>query len=582
MATTIKNKRKQQQKQAGIRLVLLAAILVCVNMLAARFHYGLDLTKEKLFTLSVPTKTLLRDMDEMAVVTVYLKGSFPASFQRLGEATRERLQSFREYSGGKVVFKYENPLEGKSEDEKVAIFQQLDKKGMTPVNLQSTNTDEGYSQKMIFPYALVQYKGRETTVRLLENHLGMDSKQNLAYAESLLEYKFASAINRLNHPAPYDIAYIMGNGETLGPTTFDLLTTLAKQYHVDTLDLANSMHIPNSYAAIIINKPTVAFDDKDKFKIDQYVMHGGKVLWTVDMLRTPMDSLQTSQQFIAMDYGLNLDDQLFKYGVRINTDLIEDMQCLPIPVMNQGSSNNDMQLRSWIYFPVFISSSNHPIVKNLDAVFGRFVNTIDTIANPEVKKTILLASSKYSRVVNSPARVSLSMLKYQLQPEMFSNPYHPVAVLLEGKFKSVFQNRLHPRFLQVLRDSLKTEFKPEVDSSSAMIVVSDGDFMENDYTQRGPMEMGFWRFTQDRFANKEFVLNCLDYLTDKAGLIEARSKEVRLRALDIARTKNEKIKWRIINIGVPIALVLIFASAYLFFRKRRYEKKMITKEKANG
>jgi ABC-2 type transport system permease protein len=574
MATITKNKRKQQQRQAMMRLFLLAAILVCLNMLAARFHYGLDLTKEKLFTLSAPTKTLLHNMDEVAVVTVYLKGKFPAGFQRLSEATRERLQSFREYSGGKVIFKYLDPLEGKSSDEKTAIFQQLDKKGIVPVNLTATNTEEeGYTQKIIFPYALVQYKGREMAVRLLENNMGMNPREKLNYSESLLEYKFANAINKLDHPAPYDIAYIMGNGETLGPTTFDLLTTLMKQYRVDTVDLVNSMQIPSVYSAIIINKPTTAFADKEKFKIDQYIMRGGKVLWAVDMLRTPMDSLQKSQQFIALDYGLNLDDQLFKYGVRINTDLIEDMQCLPIPVLNEGSTNNDMQLKSWIYFPVFISSSSHPIVKNLDAVFGRFVNSIDTIANPEIKKTILLTSSKYSRVISSPARVSLSMLKYPLKTEMFASPYHPVAVLLEGKFKSVFQNRLHPQFLKILRDSLKTEFKPRADSGSAMVVISDGDITENDYTQRGPMEMGYWRFTQDRFANKELILNCLEYLTDKSKLIEARSKEVRLRMLDAARVNEEKTKWRIINIGVPIVLVLIFASAYLFFRKRRYEKK---------
>jgi ABC-2 type transport system permease protein len=567
-------KRKKQQRQAVIRLLLFVAILICVNILAVRFHYGLDLTRENRFTLSPATKKLLKGMDEVAVVNVYLKGKFPAGFQRLSEATRERLQSFRDYSGSHVVFKFIDPFEGKKEEDKEAVFTELTNKGIQPVNLQTQNPEEeGYAQKIIFPYALVQYKGREMPVRLLENNMGFSSWQNLNYSESALEYKFANAINKLNYPTPKDIAYIMGHGETLGFNTYDLLTTLATQYHVDTIDLASSLYIPSSYSAIIINRPTQTFDDKDKFKIDQYIMRGGRVIWALDMVNASMDSMQQSQQTIAMDYGLNLDDQLFKYGARVNADLVEDLQCLPIPIAVQGAPQNEqMQLRNWLYFPVITPVSGHPIVKNMDAVMGRFVNTIDTIANPEITKTILLQSSKYSRVAQTPIRVSLSMLNYQPKPEMFPGPPKPVAVLLEGKFRSVFQNRLHADFLRILKDSLKMEFKPSADSAGSMIVIGDGNMMENDFSSsQGPLPMGYWRFTKDRFANKEFIFNCIEYLTDHSGLIEARSKDIKLRLLDGGRVKEEKGKWRAINIGIPIALVLIFASCYSFFRKRRYE-----------
>jgi ABC-2 type transport system permease protein len=577
MATNTAKKRKSQQTQAVLRLVIMLAILVCINMLASRFHYGLDLTKEKRFTLSPATKTLLRDMKDVAVIDVYLEGkNFPAGFQRLKEAARERLQSFREYGGTKVIFRFSDPVEGKNQDEKIAIYQQLSERGMSPINLQVKDDEQDYSERYVLPWAVVQYNGKEMPVRLLENNSTMSSWDNLNYSEALLEYKFANAINKLAQPERPEIAYIMGHGESLGIHTYDLLKTLPLQYKVDTVDLVNSLYIPKIYKAIIINKPTQAFDDKEKFKIDQYIMHGGKVLWAIDMLYTPMDSLRTSQQFITTDYGLNLDDQLFKYGVRVNADLIEDVQqCLPLPiVMNDGSGKPQMQLRPWIYFPLFIPSSSHPIVKNMDAVMGMFVNSIDTIANPGIKKTILLESSKYSRITASPARISLSMLKYPPNPEMFNNPNKAVAVLLEGKFKSVFENRMHPSFLQVLRDSLKIEFKPAADSAGAMIVIADGDILENDFSQTmGPMEMGYWQYTKDRFSNKAFVLNCLEYLTDDAGLLEARSKDLRLRLLDTARVKKERTTWQALNIGLPILLVLIFASGYLFFRKRKYEKK---------
>ncbi len=575
MANNATGKRKQQQRQAVVRLLVMAAILVCINILAARFHYGMDLTKEKRFTLTTPTKKLLRNMDDVAVIDVYLKGKFPAGFQRLSEATRERLQALRDVAGSHIVFRFTDPMEGIPEEKKKDVFEQLASVGVNPVNLRVTEEDEGYSEKLVFPYALVNYHGRKMPVKLLENRMGYTPLESLNYAESMLEYKFANAINKLSKPEKPEVAYIMGHGESLGINTFDILNTIGAIYKLDTLDLKNSLYIPAYIKAIIINKPTIAFDDKEKFKIDQYVMSGGKVLWCIDQVYASMDSLR-SGEFVAVDYGLNLDDQLFKYGVRINTDFVQDYaQSLSIPVtVDNINGRPDIQLRKWIYFPYYVPAISHPIVKNMDAVMSMFANSIDTIANSNIQKTILLQSSKYSRTVGTPSRVSLSMLKFPLQPGMFHDGDKATAVLLEGKFTSVFNNRLHPDFLRVLRDSIKREFKPKADTTTSMIVISDGDIMENDFTQAsGPTETGYWRFEQATFANKSFILNCLEYLTDNSGLLEARSKDVRLRTLDKGRVKSEKSMWRIVNIGIPVLLVLVFASCYLFFRKRRYEKK---------
>lgn len=576
MATNESKKRKQQKRQAVTRLVILSAILICVNMLAARFHKGLDLTKEKKFTLTAATKRVLQNMDDVAVITVYLDGKFPAGFQRLKEATREQLQSFRDFAGGNIKFQYLDPFAGKTDDEKAKTYDILAEKGIFPVNLKVQGEEEGYSEKFIFPWALVQYNGKEAPVRLLENKLGMEPLENLNYSESLLEYKFASAIHKLKQPEKTEIAYIVGHDETLGLGSIDLLTALNEQYKVDTLDLPNSLYIPGYYKAIIINRPKTPVDEKDKFKIDQYVMNGGRVLWAIDQLNTPMDSLQANGYVIALDYGLNLDDQLFKYGVRINTTLVEDKQCLPMPVMfgQPGDAQPQMELREWMYFPVFTPESKHPIVKNLDGIFGLYVSTIDTLSNPEIRKTILLQSSKYSRKTSSPARVSLSMLQYPIDA-MFKEPkpQQPVAVLMEGRFKSVFHNRLHPQFLNILEDSLHRKFKSTCDTENRMIVIADGNMLENDFSSKtGPMEMGFWKYTNTRFANKTFILNCVEYLTDNSGLLEARTKDTKLRLLDNNRIKKEEKIWQFVNIGLPVLLVLAFASVYIFFRKRKYEK----------
>ena len=420
-------------------------------MLASRFHTGLDMTKEQRFTLSPATTKLLRNMKDVAVVDVYMAGKMPADFIRLQEAVRDRLQSFKEYAGTHIIVHFTDPFEDKGEDEKKDIFQQLAAKGV--VGMPVGEGDEGeYSQKIIFPFALVNYKGKSTAVPLIENRVDASRVEVLNYSESLLEYKFASAINKLNRNVAPSVAYIMGHGEALGYQTWSMLKTIGRTYKLDTFDLSENRHIPAFYDAIIINKPTMPFDDKAKFAIDQYVMRGGHIIWCLDNLRTYMDSLQTSAQFITTDYALNLDDILFRFGVRVNSDFIEDLQCNPMPMIKGMDANGQpqMELRPWIYLPVLTPSSKHPIVNNMDAVMGVFVNSIDTIANPEIKKTILLASSKYSRTTPSPVRVNLSMMLHPPTPQTMNKPYQPVAVLMEGKFRSIFQNRLPGDFLHLL------------------------------------------------------------------------------------------------------------------------------------
>lgn len=571
--STAAGKRNNQQKAAILRLVLLLLALVAVNMLATRFHVPLDLTEEKRFTLSPATKRLLSQMDETAVVDVFLKGKFPAGFQRLSEAVREKLQFFQNASGGKVVFRFEDPVTGKSEEEKKAIVQNLFQKGIEPMMLNQQN-EEGYKEQIVFPYALVHYKGGEMPVRLLERHFAMSPAEQLNMSEAQLEYKFASAIRDLGRAGKKpDIAYIMGNGEALSYGTWDALhETLPRYYNLDTVDLTESFYIPIRYKAIVICKPTVPFSEKDKYKIDQYVMRGGRVLWLLDALQANMDSLQQSETFLTRNYDLNLDDMLFKYGVRVNPVLIEDLQCESIPVtVGYAGNEPQIELRNWQYFPLLQSGSKHPIVNNMNLVLSVFANSLDTVGAPGIDKTILLTSSKYSRTAPNPVRVSLSMLRFPPRTELFNHPYSPAAVLLEGKFKSVFQNRMAETFLDLMRDSLKYDFKAQADTPGRMIVVADGDVMLNDFSgARGPLEMGFWKFTNERYANKTFLLNSLEYLTDESGILEARSKESRLRMLDAGKVKATKNNWQILNLALPVGLVLLFAAAWIFFRKRKY------------
>ncbi len=576
--TNTTTKRKSQQRQALVRVLLLVLILVGVNVLASKVHYGLDLTKEKRFTLTPATKKMLEGLDDIATVNVYLEGKFPAGIERLKEEVREKLNSFNNYAGTKIVYKFADPFDGKTEDEKGPIFQELAKKGVIGRQLNVQSEDGEDSRKIFFPYALVQYKGREVAVSLMESGSVYDPLTQLNISESMLEYKLASAIHKLELPVKPTIAYLVGEGEPLGWGTYHMMKTLETNYIVDTVDLSRRGAISAVvYSAIIINRPVNTVKENEKYKIDQYIMHGGRVLWCIDPLFTPLDSLQYTDNFMTSALPLNLEDMLFNYGVRVNTDLVEDMQCYVLPVTVGRTQQGEAQIENkpWMYYPVMVPTSKHPIVNNMDGILGKFVSSLDTVGGPEIKKTVLLESSKYSRTSPHPVRVNLSMLQFALREDMFQKPYNPVAVLLEGKFSSIFKDvTLAPGFLAIMRDSFQQPFVKQSDTPGAMIVIGDGDVFGNEFNERsGPSRMGTSRINDAQFVNESFLLNCMEYLTDRNSLLEARTKDVKLRLLDKGRIKDERDTWRIVNVGIPVALVLIFGSVYMFFRRRRYEVK---------
>jgi ABC-2 type transport system permease protein len=447
----------------------------------------------------------------------------------------------------------------------------LKQKGVVVTELQTTN-DEEFSMKEFFPYALVQYNGKIMPIMLLENMTGQATpEEKISYAETMLEYKFANALNQMGRPDVGHIAYLVGNGEPLDATTYDMLRSLTARYWLDTVDLAHISQVSLAYDAIIIVQPKIPFTQGEKLRLDQYIMRGGHMLLSLNMLNASLDSLANASQFMAMDLSVDLDNLLYKYGIRVNSDLVEDMQNMRLGrTMNDGKP----QLYDWIYFPRLNPTSEHPIVRNMDFIRAGFTNSIDTIASPAIKKTILLQSSKYSRKTQAPARVALSMMNYKMQEQQFNKSYLPVAVLLEGKFRSAYENKLAPEYLRFLNDSLKQPYKPACDTENKIIVTSIGDVFLNRYnTKDGVMPMSYYTWTGEYFANKDFLLNCVEYLTDHSGVLEARSKEVKLRLLDTGRAKDEKPRWQFVNVVIPIGMVLIFASGYFFFRRRRYETK---------
>ncbi len=561
------NRRKKYLQRA----IVVVGVLVGVNILAAYFHTRWDLTAEKRYTLTPGTKNLLRGLDSTVTIEIFLKGDYPASFRQLAQSSQELLEEFREYAGQRVQFSFQSPGQG-PDSARLAFQQTLVEKGIVPFNMQvQEDANQGYSEKLIFPGALLHYGSKTVGINLLKNQGGLNPEATMNSSESLLEYQFANAIYQLQQKQPPLVGYMLGNGELLGADVYDLLTTMQTNYLLDTITLQSVSYIPKDFDAVVFAKPQTRFTDEDKLKIDQYVMNGGKVLWFIDELNASIDSLQHQESFVAFDKGLNLEDILFRYGVRINQDLVQDMQSDFVPQVVDRTGQ--MQPLGFPYFPLLTPTGAHPIVKNLDLVLSHFASSIDTVKGGGITKTLLLTTSANSRSVSSPVEVSWNNLRVKPNRREFNRQFLPVAVLLEGQFTSLFRNRLDENTHQAIQRASGQPFKNNSDTINKMIVVSDADVITNAFSQKsGPLQMGVNLYDQSMvYANREFLLNSLGYLTHNASIMDARNKELTLRLLNPEKVKQEKSKWQAICFIVPIGLVLLFAAIFQFIRQRKFE-----------
>ncbi|MBS1496047.1 MAG: gliding motility-associated ABC transporter substrate-binding protein GldG [Bacteroidetes bacterium] len=555
-------------------IVMVLAFLLLINWAASLYHTRADLTNEKRFTLSEPTKKLLKKIDGQVSIDVFLKGDFPSGFKKLSASSSDILKEFKEIAGSSLTYQFISP------DDVVAGTSEkwgdtLSAEGLIPINLTS-QVKEGQQQQFVYPYALVHYQGQIIPVVLYQGKTAIINFQELNSAEAMLEFNFADAIAKAIQKQKPIVGYAIGNGEPSPGEyrAYDLFeNVLRPNYRLFTFNPNTQPLIPDEFKVLMVVKPTEGFTDEAKFKLDQYVMNGGKLLLFIDKLNAEMDSLQIKNEVIAYDRNLQLSDLLFKYGVRINPDLVMDLQCDYLPFDVNG--NGQFDFLPWNYFPVFESKSNNPINKNLGFVAGKFVNSIDTVEADGIEKTILLSSSANARRIGTPALISGKENVNAPEDAKFKTPNIPVAVLLQGKFTSLFANRLS----QSMNDTLQkyqASFMPQCLAPNKLIVVADGDMVLNAVVKGNqPLPMGMNQYTfgsryEIPFANKQFLQNCLDYLINENNLSDAKSKDYVLRLLNAVKVKEEKTTWQLINIVAPVLLVIIFAFIFQWWRKRKY------------
>jgi len=561
--------------------LLLLVVLFAVNYLATVFYARLDLTKEKRYTLSKGTKTIVGQLDDVVQIDVFLKGEFPSGFKKLANSTEEFLRLLQDQHGSNIQYRFVSPLD-EMPDSRVVYGDTLVGLGAIPINL-TVQKNAGESSNIIFPVALIHYKGKQSLVNLYPGASGRISQEEINGAEALMEYQFAKALDKLTSTTSPGIVYAIGNGEPTDLRGYDLEQTLVKDYRFGPVDIAVNP-IPDGADVLLIVKPTIPFTEDQKMKIDQFVMRGGKLLCFIDDLIAEQDSLAFKPETIAYDRNLNLTDLFFRFGFRINPSLVMDLQCDMIPLVVGGTSSNpQFEFLHWNYFPLFLPGNNRVLNKNLGYVSGRFVNSIDTIQAVGIQKSVLLGSSPNSRVISTPALISLNENKNVPEDQQFKQNNIPVALLLEGTFTSLYKNRIS----QSQKDSLaanKITYRGESVPGNKMIVVADGDMVLNDITpDAGPLPMGWNKYTYREYqnqteygkafvpaANKDFLLNCIEYLVNNAAISETRNKDIVLRLLDATKVKEQKITWQFINIVLPVLLVILFGWIYQQVRKRKY------------
>ncbi|MCB0508308.1 MAG: gliding motility-associated ABC transporter substrate-binding protein GldG [Bacteroidetes bacterium] len=544
--------------------------VVAVNIISSFFYHRFDLTEEKRYTLTTSTKKLLNGLEDNIEVEVYLSGKdLPAGIRILQNETRELLQEFRTHSKGKVSFHFFD-IYGIKDQKKREEFQlDLVKKGLKPTNLE-VNSQNGFMEKLIFPGAIIKANGREIPVQILENQFSVGAQGSLDNSVNFLEYKFANSIQKLTREHQPIIAFLQGHGELGIEPLQEFLKALAEQsFSIDKVELDKDKLLHNNIDILVVAKPQTALNDKEKFLIDQYIMNGGKTLWLLDNVIGDLDSFKLAPSIMAIPRDLNLDDLLFRYGVRTNHNLVLDLYCNKIPIIESVGGQAQPKLFPWVFYPIAVPGKNHPIVKNLDPILFKFASSLDTLANPNVHKTVLLSTSTYSRLQPTPFQIFLEGAKQKPNPYLFNKQNVPLAVLMEGEFSSLYAHQFTSDLQQILQTE-NSAFKSK-SVTNKMIVIADGDIASNDFDgQQVPLALGYDKYTRQLFANKDFLLNCVEYLIDDNNLIVARNREIKMRLLDKAKVLEDKTYWQIITFGVPLLLIGIFGVVYHFIRKRKY------------
>lgn len=557
-------------RQEFRRIILLFVGLIVANFISGAYFFRLDLTAEKRYSITEVSKKIVKDIDKPISITLYLDGELPAGFRKLQKSIIEKIADYNAYSSKRIDLTIVDPYQIPDEKRREQLFVELAGKGLQPTDIRQ-NTEKGTITRRIFPGAILEYGNRLKSINLLKNNPSLHAEINLNNSIENLEYEFSAAFSELMAPAKQTVAFLSGQDEANEKEIHDFVSALSEKYQVVNSTAQELAVNQARIKTLIVANPQKEFTENEKFCIDQYLMSGGRILWLIDPVSVNKDSLQTGYMTLAFPRSLKLDDQLFRYGVRLNSNLVQDVECLLIPVNTAPSGLPTKFTPSpWYYSPLLIPSDNHVVSRNLNRIKAEYVSSIDTVGkNSKIRKTVILTTSPYSLISQAPVEITLASTNNPPDRRLFRQPSQTVGVLLEGIFTSVFKNRSTDSFGFKSSD-INSESKP-----TRMIVLSDGGLILNEYREssNGSVNfapLGYDKYVQQTFGNKSFLLNAVNYLCDDEGLMELRSRVFKIRLLDKVRLKEEKFKWQFLNVFVPMCIIAVFGLVFVYLRRRKF------------
>jgi ABC-2 type transport system permease protein len=557
--------RNESKKLAVVAMVILPLVYA-----SGQWFFRIDLTAEKRYSITEVSKNVVERLENPVNITLYLDGELPAGFRKLKKSIEEKIADYNAFSSEPIHLMVFDPYRITDKKSQQKFFQELVALGIQPTN-SLQNTDRGTVTRMIFPGAVVEYGDKKIGINLLKNNQEVHAEVNLNNSIESLEYEFTSAFADLLSNEKHGIAFLNGHGELNEHETHDFTESLSNKYEVTRISSNQLSGNASKFKVVVIANPTKAFPEVDKFYLDQYLMEGGRLMWLIDPVSVSLDSLSNGLTTLAFPQNLNLDDQLFRYGVRLNSNLIQDVDCLMLPVNTapEGAPAN-FKPAPWYFSPLLIPTDDHVIGRNMNRVKAEFVSSIDTVGKQQsVKKSVVLSTSPYSLVSQTPLEVSLASINNPPDRRLFNQPSQPIGMLLEGTFTSVYKNRMVDSF-GAKASEVKTESHP-----TKMIIFADGNLMANQFRLVNGVpeyrQLGFDRYSKQVFGNKAFLLNAINYLTDDEGLMDLRSRTFKIRLLDKVRVKEAKLTWQLINVILPLVIVSAFGAVYVYLRRRKYK-----------
>lgn len=544
-------------------LLIGCLIVVLLNILSANLFFRIDLTSDKRHSVSQPTKQLMAGLKQEVDVTIYLDGEMNSGFLRLKRSVVELLDELSIYAPEGINYSFTNPTSLPQEEQK-RLMQLFAENGISPTTIYERNRDGKSVQRLLFPWLRISYGDKQQWVSLLKNIKGNSGEENLNISIESLEFQLTDAIRLLTQKEIQKIAFIEGHGELSDYNTWDISLALSRYFQIDRGVLGTDASVLDDYKAIIIAAPTQPFSENDKYIIDQYIMRGGRVLWLIDGIRLDENSLSTTGMSPTIPMDVNLTDMLFRYGVRVNPMIVQDQQCLLVPV-NVASEGEPAHFEPmpWYFAPLLLTSPNHPVSRNLPQVTGTFVSCLDMVGeNENLRRDVLLATSNATHIISAPAAINVEEI--ELTPDYFNLAYVPVAVAMDGVFPSLFAHRLMPQNITNAPAKLKESVPTK------QIVMASGSFISNDIQDGQPLPVGYDRYTQTQFGNRDFFINALLYLTDDQGWINLRNKQLKIRLINKNIATNARLPLQLVNVGMPLLLLAIFGVVFLWMRRRVY------------